>query len=181
MIARSKWTHAAALLLVLVAAGCDRTPMDADREMMRRWAEELDRDASQMRAQIRTMRQLAPDRWHTRMDEHAGLVTGMLDRMERRMDEMRQLGGMRMGMGMGGGGMEMANVGSMMGMNAEGHQEMIDLMEALRDDMQRLRAAASAEMMERMPGHLERLQDMARMMEQGAAHMQSMRGMGGVH
>lgn len=178
MITRSKWMPGAALLLVLAAAGCDGSPMDADREMIRRWAEQLDRDASQMRENVGTMRQLAPEQWHTRMDEHAGLVTGMLDRMDRRMDEMRQMGGMRMGVGMGG--MGMVNVGSMMGMDAAGHQEMIDLMEALRDDMQRLRAAAPAEMMERMAGHLDRLEEMVRMMEQAAAHMQSMGLMGGM-
>ena len=175
MIARSKWMLGAALLLVTAAAGCDRNPMDADQEMMRRWAEELDRDASQLREHIGTMRQLAPEQWHTHMDEHAGLLTGMLDRMDRRMDEMGQMGGMRMGMGMG-----MGDAGRMMGMSAERHQEMIDLMEALRGDVQQLRVAAPAEMMERMPGHLDRLEEMARMMEQGAAHMQSMGGTGGM-
>jgi hypothetical protein len=179
MIARTKWTLGAALLLVLAAAGCDRSPMDADRAMMRRWAEEMDQDASQMREQIGTMRQLAPEQWHARMDEHAGLVTGMLDRMDRRMDEMRQMGGMRMGgMGMG---MAMGDVGRMMGMGAEGHQEMVGLMETLRDDVHELRIAAPAEVMERMPGHLERLEQMAQMMEQGAAHMRAMASTSGMH
>lgn len=63
MIARSQWTIGMALLLTTAAAGCDRNPMDADREMVRRWAEELDRDATQIREQIGTMRQLAPEQW----------------------------------------------------------------------------------------------------------------------
>ena len=175
MIARLIWTLGGALLLVLAVAGCDRNPMDTDREMMRRWAEELDRDASQLREHIATMRQLAPEQWHTRMDEHAGLLTGMLDRMYRRMGEIGQMGGMGMGMGM-----RMGDAGRMMGMSAEGHQEMHDLMEALRDDIEQLRAAAPTGMMERMPGHLDRLEEMARMMEESAAHMQLMGGMGGM-
>ena len=76
-------------------------------------------------------------------------------------------------------GMGMGDAGRMMGMTAERHQEMIDSMEALRGDVQPLRVAAPAEVMERMPRHLDRLEDMALMMEQGAAHMQSMGGMGG--
>ena len=174
MVARSKWTLGAALLLVVTAAACDRSPMAADGAMMRRWAEELDRDASRTREQIRTMRQLPPEQWHARMNEHAGLVTGMIDHMERRMDEMGQMGGMHMG----GMGMRADGVGSMMGMSAEGHREMLNRMQTLRDDIHQLRSAAPAEVMERMPGHLERLDEMARMMEQGAAHMRAM-GMNG--
>lgn len=178
MIAPSKWTLVAALLLVLPPAACDRSPIYPDQELMRRWAEELDRDASRLRSHIGTIRQLAPEQWHARMDEHVGLVTGVLDRMDRRMDEMRQMDGAAMrslesGMMMGG-------LGWMMGMGAEGHEEMLDLMDVLRADMERLRAAAPAEVVERMPGHLDRLEDMARMMEHGAAHMRFMLRRGGV-
>lgn len=107
------------------------------------------------------------------MNEHAGLVTGMLDRMDRRMDEMGQMGGVRMG------GMEMGMGIGEMGMSAEGRQAMIDQMQALRDDIRQLRVAAPTEIMERMPGHLGRLEEMARMMEQAAAYMRAMGGMGG--
>lgn len=176
MIARSRWTLGAALLLVSAAAGCNRNPMDPDRAMIQRWAEELERDASQIREQIETMRQLAPQQWYTRMNEHADLVTGMLDRMERRMEEMGQRGGM----GMGGMGMAIGDVGRLMGMSAEGHQAMLGLMQSLREDMQQLRGAPAAEVMERMPGQLARLEEMAGMMEESVAHMRSMGGMAGM-
>lgn len=173
MIVRSKWVLGTVLLLLLAATGCGHSPMDADRAIIRRWAEEMDRDASQLREHVATMRQLAPEHWHTRVDEHASLLTRTLDRMDQRMAEMRHMGEMGMGMGMGG-------VGMVMGMSTARHQEMIDLMETLRDDLQQLGVAAPAEVMERMPAHLDRLEEMVRMMGEAAAHMQSSGGMGGM-
>lgn len=176
MIAHSKWMPGAALLLALSAAGCDRNPMDANRATMGRWAEELDRDGSRLREQIEAMRQLPPDQWHLRMDEHAGLVLEVLDRIEDRMDEMAQMGGMTADMG--GTAMAMGSLGSMMGMSAQRSQELTGRMEELRNDIQQLRGVAPGEVVERMPGHLERLEEMVRIIEDAAAHMRTMAGLG---
>ena len=173
----------AVLILMLAVAGCDGGPMGADTAMMRRWAEEMDREASQLREHLQGMRQLAPEQWYAQRAEHASVVTDALGRMERRMDEMRQMGSMRMrGMGMGGMGMgtPMSSVGPMMGMSGDEHQDMLRLMEVLQSDAEQLRTASVAEVMERMPGHLKRLEALVAMMEQSAAHMRSGREMGGM-
>jgi adenylosuccinate synthase len=168
------------LIAGLALAACDRSPMGSDQEMMQGWVEELARDASQMRLHVHTMRQLPPEALHAWVDGHASLVTEMLDRMDGRMAEMRRTGGMGMsGMGMGMA-MSDTQMGAAMGMNEEEHQGMLDLMQTLRSEVERLRTAPAAEVMERMPEHLDRLDAMVRMMEQSAARMRSMAEMGGM-
>jgi hypothetical protein len=82
------------------------------------------------------------------------------------------MGVMRMGMSM-----DDSRVGAMMGMSAGEHREMLDRMQALRADVERLRSAMLEEMRQRMPEHLDHLEAMVQMMEASAAHMRGMAGM----
>lgn len=134
--------------------------MQMDPAMMRRHADELDQTASRMRQHIQQMRELSPEQWHERMGEHVAQVSQMLTLMN------RQVGEMDMGMGMSD-----EQMGAMMGMSAEEHRQMMEQMRTLRAEVEQLQTASQAEVRARMPAHLERLEEMLRMVEQSAAHM----------
>ncbi|MDW7712322.1 MAG: hypothetical protein SCH98_17790 [Deferrisomatales bacterium] len=73
-----------------------------------------------------------------------------------------------MDMGMG---MSDEEMGGMMGMSGEDYRAMMEEMEALRREMESLQTASRSEVRERMPAHLDQLEQMADMMERTAAHM----------
>lgn len=135
--------------------------MHMDAGMMRRHAEEMDQMTTEMRPHLAQMRQLQPAEWHARMGEHAGRVSRMLTLMERQMREMRM-------------GMDAEHMGQMMGMSGEEHRQMMSDMQALRAEVEQLQTASGAEVRQRMPAHLDRLERMVQMMEQSAAHMRDM-------
>lgn len=132
-------------------------------QMMKRHAEEADSMAAAIRDHVRQMRELPADQWHDRMGEHVGKVSQMLGLMNRHMREM--------GMGMD---MSDERMGEMMGMSGEEHRRMMEDMQALRADLEQLQTASRDEVRDRMPGHLDALEEMAGMMEESAAHMRSM-------
>lgn len=131
--------------------------------MMERHADEAERMAGEMRRHVEQMRQRAPAEWHDRMGEHVEQVSGMLSLMNRQMREMD------MGMGMSD-----EEMGRMMGMSAEEHRAMREEMEALRGSMEQLQTAPRADVEERMPDHLDRVERMAEMLEESASHMRAM-------
>jgi hypothetical protein len=140
----------------------DMGAMQTDPATMRRHAQEMDSMVAEMRQHVQAMRQLEPDEWHARMGEHAPRVGGMLGMIDRQMREMD------MGMGMGA-----EQMGRMMGMTAEEHRRMLDEMQTLRTEAEQIQTAPAAQLRERMPDHLDRLDRMMATMEQSAAHMRT--------
>lgn len=136
------------------------TTMAMDPAAMQRHAVEMDSMATELRAHVAELRQLPPDQWHARMDQHAPLVARMLGMMERQMREMD------MGMGM-----DAAHMGEMMGMSGAEHETMLQEMTALRTEVGQLQTATPEEVRAQMPAHLERLERMVEVMEASAEHM----------
>lgn len=128
--------------------------------MMQRHAQEADSMASALREHVGHMRQLPAEEWYDRMGEHVSQVSAMLRLMSRQMREMD------MGMGMDDEAM-----GGMMGMTGEEHRRMMDDMQSLRADVERLQTASPEDVRQRMPDHLDRLEDMVITMERSAEAM----------
>jgi hypothetical protein len=137
--------------------------MPMDPAMMQRHARELDEVAPQLQRHVQELRQLTPERQHERMGEHVAEVSRMLSLMSRQMREMD------MGMGMSD-----EQMGRMMGMSGEQHRQMMERMQAIRAEVEQLQTASVPEVRERMPAHLERMEEMLNMMEQSADHMRRM-------
>jgi hypothetical protein len=134
--------------------------MAMDTAMMRRHAAEMDSLVNSMREHVEEMRQISPDQWHARMAEHAPLVAdmvGMMDRQTREMD---------MGMNMSD-----ESMGEMMGVSGEEYRAMMSETEALRTEIGQLQTAPPADVVERMPAHLDRIERMLEHMAASAAHM----------
>jgi hypothetical protein len=144
-------------------AGHDMGAMHMDPAVMQRHAQEMDSTVAEMRRHVQAMRQAGAAQWHARMGEHAPRVARMLSLLDRQMREMD------MGMGM-----DDAHMGEMMGMSAEEHRRMMEEMQALRADVEQLQTASEAEVRQRMPEHLDRLERMLQWMEQSARHMHGM-------
>jgi response regulator RpfG family c-di-GMP phosphodiesterase len=136
--------------------------MRKDPAMMQRHAQEMDQLTSDLRRHIEQMRRLSPEEQHERMGEHVTRVSQLFGLTNRQMREMD------MGMGMTD-----EQMGQMMGMSGEEHRRMVEEMQALRTEVEQLQTASWAEVQQRMPEHLDRLERMVRMMEQSAAHMRS--------
>jgi hypothetical protein len=134
-----------------------------DPGMMRRHADEMDQMTSRMRQHIQQMRQLSPEQQYERMGEHVTQVSRMLGLMNRQMSEMD------MGMGVSD-----EQMGRMIGMSGEEHRRMMEQMQALRAELEQLQNASRTEIRERMPAHLDRVQEMMRMLETSAAHVRAM-------
>lgn len=177
-----------ATLLVLGLAACGRTQpapapagqgtqvvhemqgaagMQMDSAVMRRHMQETDSMMARVRADVEQIRRLSPEEWPARLPEHLAVMDSMFAMMQRHMG--------------GGGGMQHQHMGEGMRrhgemhqqmMGGEMHQRMMGEMQALRADVDALRSASPAEVRERMPAHLERLERMLRMMEQmhGGGH-----------
>lgn len=137
--------------------------MESMEGMMARHAQEADSMTAVMRQHVQQMRQLPPEQWHDRMEEHVTRVSQMLNLMNRQMREMD------MGMDMGH-----ERMSEMMGMSGEEHRRMADEMQALRSDLEQLQTASGDQVRDRMPDHLDRLDRMLEMMERAAAHMGAM-------
>lgn len=131
--------------------------------MMERHAEEADSMAALIREHARRMRDLPAEQWHARMGEHVAQVSQMLGLMNRQMREMDM-----------GTGMSDERMGQMMGMTGEEHRRMMDRMQALRSELEQLQTASRDQVRDRMPAHLDTLEEMAGMLEKAAAHMGSM-------
>jgi hypothetical protein len=140
-----------------------------DEGMMQRHAEEARAMGERMRGHIRDMRALPAAEWHDHAAHHAGEVAALLSLMTRHMREMD------MGMGMGH---DDGHMGEMMGHSAEEHAQMMEQMRLLREDTEALQVASAAEVRQRMPAHLERLERVVAMMEQAGEYMA---GAGGGH
>ena len=136
--------------------------MQMEAGMMQRHAQEADSMASQIRQHIQQMRQLSPEQQHERMGEHVAEVSQMLSLMNRQMREMD------MGMGMSD-----EQMGQMMGMSGEEHRQMMQQMQTIRTDVEQLQTAGPADVRNRMPEHLDRLERAVQMVEQSAQHMRS--------
>ena len=133
--------------------------MAMDAAMMRH-AAEMDSLVNSMREHVEQMRQLSSDQWHARMTEHAPMVAdmvGMMDRQTREMD---------MGMNMSD-----ESMGEMMGVSGEEYRAMMSEMEALRMEIGQLQTAPPAEVVTRMPAHLDRIERMLEHMAASATHM----------
>lgn len=131
--------------------------------MMQRHAQQADSMAAAMREHLLQMRQLPGDQWYDRMGEHVNRVSSMLGLMNRQMREMD------MGMGLDDEAM-----GRMMGMSGEEHRRMMDDMQSLRTELEQLQTASPEQVRQRMPDHLDRLEDMVTMMEGSAQAMRRM-------
>jgi hypothetical protein len=140
----------------------DMHGMHADPAAMQRHAQEADSAVAAMRAHLQQMRQLTPAQQHARIGEHVAQVSRMLGLMDRHMREMD------MGMGM-----DDAHMGEMMGMTAAEHRSMMEEMRTLRTEAEQLQVATAAQLREQMPPHLDRIEQLLRMMEQSAAHMRA--------
>lgn len=136
--------------------GMHGAPMPMDSAIMRRHMQEADSMMVRVRADVAEMRRLSPDQWPAHMPEHLAVVDSMLAMMQRHMSE--QAGGMHAQMGMGD----------------ELHRRMIAEMQALRSDVEVLRSAPPDVVRERMPAHLERLEQMLRTMQEMHARMRGM-------
>lgn len=163
--------RALAALLGLALAACDHGSMGADEMSVRRFAAELEQEVARMRPHVAAMRQQSPAQWRADVGEHARRVEQMLERLDRIMGEMQQTSGMTAGMGTSMGPSGMAEA---MGMNAEEHDGMLRLMSQLHADLRQLAAASEADLAERMPPHLDRLETMLQMIETSAERMRSM-------
>jgi hypothetical protein len=178
--------HAAATAAVLVLTACgtgdapagdDRAARDSpaangaahdmggmrmDDAMMQRHADELEAVTLQVREHVREMRRRTPAEWHARMGEHTRHISEFLNLVNRQMREMD------MGMGM-----DDEQMGGMMGMSGEEHRRMMEEMQALRTEAEVLRTATEAELRDRIPAHLARLEGFVERMELSAAHMRA--------
>jgi hypothetical protein len=134
--------------------------MQMDHSAMQRHAHEADSAVAAMRGHVQQMRQLSAEQQHARVGEHVSHVSRMLSLMDRHMREMDH-----------GMGMDDAQMGEMMGMTADEHRQMMEQMRTLRSEAERLQTASQAEIRQQMPGHLDRIESMLRMMEQSADHM----------
>lgn len=132
-------------------------------EGMQRHAQELGEMTDRTRQHIQQMRQLFPEQQHERMGEHVAQVSQMLGLVNRQMREMD------MGMGMTD-----EQMGQMMGMTGEEHRRMMNDVEALRADVEQLQTASLAQVRQRMPEHLNRLERTTQMLEESAQAMRSM-------
>lgn len=134
--------------------------MPTAQSMMEAHAQEADSMAAAMRQHLRQMRQRPAEEWYERMGEHVNRVSQMLGLMNRQMREMD------MGMDMDDEAM-----GGMMGMSGEEHRRMMNEMRSLRTDLEQLQTASTAQVRQRMPDHLDRLEGMVVMMERSAEAM----------
>jgi len=135
-----------------------RTWTQMDSAMMRRHMREADSMMVRVRADVAEMRRLSPEKWPAHLPEHLAVVDSLLSMMRRHMREA--------------GRAMHPNMGARMGMDAAMHRRMRAEMEALQADVEVLRRASPAGVRERMPAHLERLEQMLKMMQQMHARMQ---------
>jgi hypothetical protein len=142
------------------AAGHGMGGMHMASSAMQRHVRDAEAMLAVMRPHLQEMRQLTAAQQHDRMQEHVVLVSRMLGMMEQHMREM-------------GHGMETdhEHMSGAMGMSAEDHRQMMEQMRTLRSQIERLQTASRAEVGQRMPQHLEHLDQMLRHMENGAGHM----------
>jgi hypothetical protein len=174
-VSRKSWmTATLAFAVTLAACGGGGEPhamedrhqgmegMQMDHGAMQRHAEELDRTTAQVRQHVGQMRQLPPEQQQERMGEHARQVSQMLGLVNRQMREMDH-----------GMGMDDDHMGEMMGMTGEEHRRMMDEMGTLRAEAEQLQVAPLAEVRQRMPAHLDRLEQFTAMMERSAEHMRA--------
>jgi hypothetical protein len=136
--------------------------MQMDHGVMQRHAEELDGMTAQVRQHVQQMRGLPPEQQQERMGEHARQVSQMLGLVNRQMREMDH-----------GMGMDDDHMGEMMGMTGEEHRRMMDEMGTLRAEVEQLQVAPVAEVRQRMPAHLDRLEQFTARMERSAEHMRA--------
>jgi hypothetical protein len=141
----------------------DMPGMHMDPGMMRRHAEEIDQASARLRPHIQQMRQLSAEQQYERMADHVSEVSQFLRLVDRQMREMD------MGMGMSD-----EQMGRMMGMTGEEHRQMMDGFAELRTELEQVQTAPPAEVRERMPAHLDRLERALAVMEQSARHMGAM-------
>ena len=127
---------------------------------MARHAEEMDTAVGRMETQIENMREAGPDRWHELAVTHVREVSGFLSLMRRQMREMD------MGMGM-----DDDHMGEMMGMTGAEHRQMMEQMEQVGHDLERLQVGSEEEVRSIMPEHLDRLEHLVGMAEHSAEHM----------
>jgi hypothetical protein len=140
--------------------GDDMGGMTMDPALMTRHAAEMDSVVQDVRQHVEEMRDLPPAEWHDRMDEHAPMVAHMVGVVERQTLEMDR--------GLNLGDEEM---GAMMGMSGEEHRSMMDDVRVLRNEIGEMQTAPEAEVAERMPAHLDRIERMLMMMDRSATHM----------
>jgi hypothetical protein len=136
--------------------------MGMDPAMMERYSQGMDSTAAEMRRHVQEMRAAPPEQWHARMQERAPQATEMLGMMDRHMR------GTAMGMGM-----TQEQMAARMGMSAEERSQMLDEIQALREEAERFRTAPEAEVRQQMPAHLDRMERMIQRMEQAAAQMRT--------
>jgi hypothetical protein len=139
------------------AAGAAQQAHDA--ASMQRHAAEAKQMEERMRTHLHEMRGLSAAQQHARMGEHASAVAQMLSMVDRHMRER-------------GMGANHAHMRQMMGMGAAQHDRMMNDMQALRAEVERLQSLPLAEIGQRMSTHLDRLERMLPMLEQcaGPAH-----------
>jgi hypothetical protein len=128
--------------------------------MMRRHADEGEAMAAETRAHVERMRRLPPAEWHARMGDHVGQVSRMLSLMTRQVREMD------MGMGMSDEAM-----GAMMGMSGGEYRRTREEQAALRAELEALQTAPAPEVRARVPGHLDRVEALARTLDESARAM----------
>jgi len=166
----------AVALLALLLAACGRTePVPApeappargtqgmhemhgpgtqmDSAMMRRHMQEADSMMARVRTDMERMRRLSPEQWPAAVPEHLAVMDSMFAMMQRHMSE-------------GGGAMQQHQH-----RGAEMHGRMMGEMQAVRAEAVALRSASPAEVRERMPAHLDRLERMLQMMERMMGQM----------
>jgi hemerythrin len=142
--------------------GMPGAAMPMDSAMLRRHMLEEDTMMARMRADVVQMRRLSPDQWPAHMPAHLAVMDAMFAMMQRHMSEE-------------GAAMQQHHMGRGMGMHREMHQRMMGEMQALHSDAEFLRHASPAEMRQRMPAHLDRLDRMLQMMQQMHTQMPGMR------
>jgi hypothetical protein len=131
-----------------------------DMDGAMRHAEEMDAAVDRMETQIENMREAGAGRWYELTVTHVREVSGFLSLMRRQMREMD------MGMGM-----DDDHMGEMMGMTGAEHRQMMQHMEEVGSDLERLQVGSAEEVRSLMPDHLDRLEHLTGMAERSAEHM----------
>lgn len=134
--------------------GMQGAGMQMDSAMMRRHMQEADSMMARVRADVEEMRRLSPEQWQARLPDHLSMMDSMHAMMQRHMSEE------------GGAMQHHQHMGEGMGMSGEMHGRMMGELQAIHAETDALRDASSAEVRERMPAHLERIERMLQMMEQ---------------
>jgi hypothetical protein len=139
-----------------VSAHGAETGLDADTRL--RHADALDGAVLRMRQHVAAMRALAPREAMPRLGDHAAQVESLVGEVQERMREL-------------GAEADPARMEQVLGVRPDHQRVLGDQMQTSRAEARELVSASEAQVRERLPGHLDRLEQLLGTLESAAAHL----------